>query len=65
MFVVRQTSPLDANAGLQQNISIDASRNLIAAEQNEERLTRLGFSSPLTILFWLAVAWLAWKTLKG
>jgi hypothetical protein len=65
MFAVSQTAPLDANAGVRQDIRIDASRNLMAAEQQEKRKIEQGFASPLTIIALIAIGLAIWKLLKG
>jgi hypothetical protein len=61
MFTVSQTAPLDANAGVRQDIRIDASRTLMAAEQQEKQKIEQGFSSPLTIIMWIAIGLAIWK----
>jgi hypothetical protein len=61
MFTVSQTAPLDANAGVRQDIRIDASRTLMAAEQQEKQKIEQGLSSPLTIIMWIAVGLAVWK----
>jgi hypothetical protein len=65
MFTVSQTAPLDANAGVRQDIRIDASRTLMAAEQQEKQKIEQGLSSPLTIIMWIAIGLAIWRLLKG
>jgi hypothetical protein len=65
MFTVSQTAPLDANAGVRQDIRIDASRTLMAAEQQERLKIEQGLSSPLTIIMWIAIGLAIWRLLKG
>jgi hypothetical protein len=64
MFTVSQTAPLDANAGVRQDIRIDASRTLMAAEQQERLKIEQGLSSPLTIIMWIAIGLAIWKLVR-